>query len=343
MTKNSVGEFFVNYFKNSKEHRTAALLLDSNMRVLGLIEPYALDFGSGAVQGRPFIDAAVAAHATSVIIAHNHPYGPLFPSVSDRVGNSSVLKDLAVAGITLAEHYIISGEQYVCMMNTDSRLKLSDGDPHIKPTSDAAWWTDEKKSVLCDVLSVVFEEEEARRHTAEISSRFARLCDVFSADFYVLKDIVGQELAAIFLKLFFCIYIRQKTDRFVFGRAHTEEETVEYFRNLIALEPTEKVYIMLYDSRLRPKFCEFVSEGTVDSSNLPPRRLLEIAKRHEAAAVAIAHNHPRSGVAPSADDIGATETIKSLFETVGIRFLAHYVVSIDEYCVISEDGVKYKR
>ncbi len=355
--KTSVGDFFVNYFKTFKtgsggeEQRTVAAMLDSDMRLLAIVEPYAFDFGSGAVQSRPFIDAAVAAHATTVIIAHNHPYGPLFPSQADRASNALVCSDLANAGITLAEHYVVCADEYVCIMNKEVNLKLSSTGARSLSSIDRLCFmngsyllrTDEKISVLLDVLSLILKGEKAKKTTSALAERFARLCDVFYADSYVLREIIDSETDIIFLKIFFAIFVRRRTDRFVFGRTHTEEEIAEYFTLLLGLEPVEKVYLMVFDSKLRPKSCEFVAEGTVDTSSLPPRRMLEIAKRHGACGIAIAHNHPSSGVAPSGDDIGATVSAKSLFESVGIKFLSHYIVSSSDYCIIDENEVRYKK
>lgn len=356
ITKTAAGDFFVNYFSfadsdgGALRQRTVAVMLDSDMRMLALTEPYGLDFGSGAVQSRPFIDAAMATHATNVIIAHNHPYGPLFPSRSDMVSNALIESELAAAGISLLEHYVVCGGEYISIMNTDGRLRLNQGDARQgKETGvfyyleDGSGTEEEKRAIIADILSLVLSRDTAEQTASELLCRFMRICDIFYADAYVLKEIIDSEAAVYFLKLFFALFVRQRVSRFTFGAPHSEREIAEYFINLIGYEPIEQVYIMLFDARGRAKSCEFVSEGTVDTSNLPPRRILEIAKRHEAAAVALVHNHPSSGVSPSRDDIAATVSVKRLFESVGISFLSHYIVSCNDFCIIGGDTVKYKK
>ena len=73
--------------------------------------------------------------------------------------------------------------------------------------------------------------------------------------------------------------------------------------------------------------CEQVGEGTVNSSEVLPRRAVEAAIGCSADGVIIAHNHPLGKPNPSKDDCRFTETFSSLFTACGIRFLGHYIVA----------------
>ena len=75
-------------------------------------------------------------------------------------------------------------------------------------------------------------------------------------------------------------------------------------------------------------------EGTVNFLAVSPRKVLELAIKKKAAAVIIAHNHPRGIAKPSCEDIEATRIIANLFETTGRRILAHYVFAGDLHEVI---------
>ncbi len=345
MTKTSAGEFFVNYFstaakKDGESYRVAAATIDSEGRLLSVIEPYKLDFGSGAVRSIPFINAAIAAHATGIIIAHNHPYGPARETVSDRASHEVVKRELEEVGIALLDHYVICGESYVNIMDNAANLKLNQKDIYRMAKDgcislgDAEGFASEKLEALQKISALAMKAPASDSAADALFLHFVRLCDVFNADMYILKDLLGSEMAAFFFKLFFAIYLRRRTARFSFGKAHTKREVGEYFMSMLGYEPYEKVYILLFDSKGRPISCEFVTDGTVDTTNLPPRRLIEIVKRNEASAAAIAHNHPSSGAEPSADDLRSTESIKTLFQSLGIEFFGHYVVSCDDFCVI---------
>lgn len=344
MTEECVADFFVKYFNSFEDaeernkHRSVVAMLDNKLRLLGLSEIYNLDFGSGAVRSRPFIEAAISSHASTVILAHNHPFGPLFPSDSDRASNAMLYSDLAAANIFLAEHYIVCGNRCIAMMHPGAKIKLMQrnyGDGRYeKKTVSKIEDGGLKLGVLRSVLSLIMDKESLEKSVEILSESFARLCDVFSADTYVLKNLLGSERTAMFLKLVFSLFVRTKTDRFEFRQIHTSEQIKEYFTALLEYEPMEKVYIMTFDEKRRAISCDFVAEGTVDTSNLPPRRILEIAKRNEAKSVIIAHNHPGGVASPSDDDFSATVAVGDLLSTVGIELTEHYVISGTECCSV---------
>ena len=113
----AVGEFFVNYFDSRFTYETVILLLNSKMEYLNCCSVYELDFDSAAVKAEPFIDAAIRTRAAVAIVAHNHPFGPPFPTVGDKATNNMIDESLSRSGILLAEHYVISGKKFVGFMN----------------------------------------------------------------------------------------------------------------------------------------------------------------------------------------------------------------------------------
>ena len=92
------------HFEGIKEPTVAMLVLGNNMNPLGIKNLYDLDYSSGAVRPEPCIEYALANRASIAIIAHLHPYGPLFPTAGDVATNNLIADALADASITLAEH-----------------------------------------------------------------------------------------------------------------------------------------------------------------------------------------------------------------------------------------------
>ena len=78
---------------------------------------YELDYDSGGIKAEPFIDASINSRAAVAIIAHNHPYGPPFPTVGDKATNNMVAEALSGSGVLLAEHFVVSGKRFVGFMN----------------------------------------------------------------------------------------------------------------------------------------------------------------------------------------------------------------------------------
>lgn len=113
----NTGAFFVDYFDSRFTYETVILLLNSKMEYLDCLSVYELDYDSAAIKAEPFIDAAIRERAAVAIIAHNHPYGPPFPTVGDKATNNMMAEALLRSGVLLAEHYVVSGKKFVGFMN----------------------------------------------------------------------------------------------------------------------------------------------------------------------------------------------------------------------------------
>ena len=110
------GEFFVEYLDGRETSAVVLMLLNSKMELIDCTTLYDMDYESAGVKPEPFIDAAIAANASVAVVAHNHPYGPLFPTQGDMATNKVISDSLSAVGIPMLEHYIVSGGGYVGFM-----------------------------------------------------------------------------------------------------------------------------------------------------------------------------------------------------------------------------------
>ena len=99
----------------------------------------------------------------------------------------------------------------------------------------------------------------------------------------------------------------------------------------------ETVYAILLDDSGRLISAEHISEGTVNSSDIIPRRILEIAKKKKSRRIILAHNHPTGSKTPSKDDIMTTGRLFTLLASVGVKLVSHYVVADGEIGRIETD------
>ena len=114
---NKVGEYFSEYFAGCSEQKIAVMMLDNSMKLIGVRTVYeGLDFQSAGVKSGAFVELALTYGASVVIISHNHPYGPLYPTEGDMKTNNSVSVALSDLGVLLADHYVICGERYFGFM-----------------------------------------------------------------------------------------------------------------------------------------------------------------------------------------------------------------------------------
>lgn len=180
-----------------------------------------------------------------------------------------------------------------------------------------------------------FVTKDADRAVDAIKERFDSLHTLLATDIELLSEIpeLG-ERGAYFLRVAFALASRRITDNFKFGRAHTEEEILNYFKALYLPIADETVYCMLFDESGRVISCEFISEGTVSSTDVLPRKMLQLAVKKRAASIIIAHNHPAGVSDASIEDVSATERVGRLFLASGKRVRCHYVIAGDKHTKI---------
>ena len=122
------GAAFADLFRDCTEPCVGVMLLDNSMRLISLEIIYEHDFDSADVRPRRFVDAALRAHAAVVITGHCHPHGPLFMTPGDRVTSNVIREAMKAIGITVLEHFVVTGERYIgTMSNIENRLYADAG------------------------------------------------------------------------------------------------------------------------------------------------------------------------------------------------------------------------
>lgn len=111
-----LGEYFVELFRDTKEPAVALMTIDNTMRMIGVEVIYRLDYASGGVKAKPFIDKAIKDSATLAVIAHCHPMGPICPSEGDRQTNVLIDHALKGVGVVLIDHYLVCRDRYLGFM-----------------------------------------------------------------------------------------------------------------------------------------------------------------------------------------------------------------------------------
>lgn len=100
----------------------------------------------------------------------------------------------------------------------------------------------------------------------------------------------------------------------------------------------EMVYILCLDAKCKVLCCKKVGEGSVNSANVPIRRIVEMALSANATTVVLAHNHPSGLAIPSADDIQTTMKLAAALEAVDIILADHIVVANDDFVSINQSN-----
>lgn len=114
----------------------------------------------------------------------------------------------------------------------------------------------------------------------------------------------------------------------------TVEQCGQYLVPYFYGREQETVFMLCLDAKCKVICCKKVGEGSVNSANIPVRRVVEMALNANATTVILAHNHPSGLAIPSADDVQTTHKIAQALESVEIILADHIVVSKDDFVSI---------
>ena len=118
----------------------------------------------------------------------------------------------------------------------------------------------------------------------------------------------------------------------------TIDQCGEYLIPRFKGRENETVFLLCLDAKCKVLCCKEVGEGSVNSANVPIRRIVEMALGANATTAILAHNHPSGLAIPSDDDVQTTLRLARALESVDIVLADHLVVSGDDFVSIAQSG-----
>ena len=103
----------------------------------------------------------------------------------------------------------------------------------------------------------------------------------------------------------------------------------------------ETVFLLCLDAKCKVLACRKVGEGSVNSANVPIRRIVEIALATNATSVVLAHNHPSGIALPSDEDVATTYRVAEALRMVDIILVDHIVVADDDFVSMVHSGHRF--
>lgn len=181
--------------------------------------------------------------------------------------------------------------------------------------------------------------DDARELSARAIERFGAAEVLATLPIDELCRFAG-ERTGLFIKLVAYITSRRVIDGFKLGVPHTDEEVYKMAIATFLGLSKETLYLMSFDKQGRVIAFDFVSEGTVNSSQVYPRMIVEAALARDAYSVILAHNHPRGSITPSEEDFGSTMRAAEVLRGSGIRLRSH-IIAAERECAIMTPGEDY--
>lgn len=104
----------------------------------------------------------------------------------------------------------------------------------------------------------------------------------------------------------------------------------------------ETVYALSLDARCKVLACKLLGQGTINSTGVPLRTIVEYALSSGATSLVLAHNHPSGIALPSQEDIDTTQRLATALDAVGVLLADHIIVADDDFVSMAASGL-YQR
>ena len=191
----------------------------------------------------------------------------------------------------------------------------------------------EPHNVLELLLFYSIPQKDTNETAHMLINRFGSLSAVFDAPYDDLLTVPGiSEHSATLIKLIPAIsrsYAMEKNSKVT--KLSSIEDIGKYLVARYLGVTEETVLLLLLDNKFGLIDCVKVHEGSVNSSAITMRKLIETALFKRASMVVLAHNHPSGVALPSSDDLFTTQQVKRAFDLVEIGMLAHIIVAGDTF------------
>lgn len=162
---------------------------------------------------------------------------------------------------------------------------------------------------------------------------FGGLAEVLEADYEQLKKVDGvsdhtASLLVLFHHLFRRYHCEKAQENTVF---HSLDEIGKYLKAQFLNEKQEKLRIMCLNNRGELLNCSVISVGSLTSTSVDIRGILDTMMRYPTTAIVMAHNHPAGFALPSAEDYESTIRVRKALEYFDVRLVDHMVFAQDDY------------
>lgn len=118
----------------------------------------------------------------------------------------------------------------------------------------------------------------------------------------------------------------------------TTERAAEFLVPFMAGRTNEVFCVLCLDTQCRLIVPALVEEGLPDRAHVEPRQVVEVALRHRAHSVVLAHNHPTGQAKPTTADHRVTQAVVAAFSAIGIAVRDHLIIAGEQWYSFARAG-----
>jgi DNA repair protein RadC len=191
------------------------------------------------------------------------------------------------------------------------------------------------------LLSLGTPRKDCKFPAKEALKRFRTLRGVMEASPEDLQEIEGIGAHSAFgIKL-----VREVADEYLKAKAmekplfNSSREIFDYLYHSMRGLKKEILKVIYLNSQNQIIDTVDLSQGTVNSSAVSPREIIEGAIRNDAVSIIFVHNHPSGNPQPSDSDRSLTRELVYAGRIMHLRILDHIIIGDDKYFSFAGEGL----
>jgi DNA repair protein RadC len=203
--------------------------------------------------------------------------------------------------------------------------------------------TDPEACTLVELLASVVGGQRQIEIAEALVAKFGGLRGLVNATPYELTSSVSGvgESTAVRLKASLGLAQRYLTPGERQPQIHCPEDLMDLVGATLSHKEQEHLLVVLLDTRNRVLDVIKVYHGNLNGSMVRIAEIFRPAIRRNAAAIAIAHNHPSGTASPSPPDIKLTREIIKTGKLIGVDVLDHLVVGQGRFVSLKRAGLGF--
>jgi DNA repair protein RadC len=191
------------------------------------------------------------------------------------------------------------------------------------------------------LLSLGTPRKDCKAPAKEAIKRFRTLRGVLEAPTEELQQIAGIGDSSVFgIKL-----VQEVAREFLKARIlekpfyRSSQEVFDYLYHAMRDLKKETFKVIYLNSQNQIIDTVDLSEGTVNSSSVSPREVIEGAIKSHGAALIFVHNHPSGNPEPSTSDKSLTRELVYAGKIMRLRVLDHIIIGDNRYYSFTAEGL----
>ncbi|MFO8143155.1 MAG: DNA repair protein RadC [Dehalococcoidales bacterium] len=191
------------------------------------------------------------------------------------------------------------------------------------------------------LLSLNSPRKDCKQPAKEAVKKFKTLRGTLEASQEDLEKIYGIGPKNVFgIRLIQDVARRFLKDRIISKPVYQSPQDVFDYLYHSMRDLKKEIFKVLYlNSRNQIIETDDLFQGTVNSSAISPRQVMESALRHNAVSLIFAHNHPSGNPEPSQNDKNVTRDLVQAAGVMQIKVLDHIIIGDNTYFSFAGKGL----